>query len=187
MTGKRTLTKDDWLRTAMEFLRTRGIGGVRVLPLARELGVSRGSFYWHFEDRDDLLRCMLDWWDREMTDSVIQFANESRGSATKRLTTVAADVVRSRRNRYEAAIRTWAEGDKRAAKTLRRVVHKRLDYITSLFREAGFSPVDARTRGDLLAVYIMSEDWILADETVETRLRLLRRQIRLLTSQEKSQ
>jgi hypothetical protein len=125
---------------------------------------------------------MLDWWDREMTDSVIQFANESRGRAEKRLMAMAEDVVRSHRNRYETAVRTWAEGDKRAAKTLKRVVHKRLDYVTSLFREAGFSPAEARARGDLLAVYIMSEDSILADETVETRLRLLRRQIRLLTS-----
>ena len=181
MPDRSTLTKDDWLKAAMELLRTRGIGGVRVLPLAKQLGVSRGSFYWHFEDREDLLRCMLEWWDREMTDSVIQFANASRGSAQRRLMAVAEDVVRSQRNRYETAIRTWAEGDKRAAKTLRRVVHKRLDYINSLFREAGFTPAEARARGDLLAVYIMSEDSILADETVETRLRLLRRQIRLLT------
>lgn len=182
MSARETLTKDDWLRAAMELLRTRGIGGVRVLPLAKGLGVSRGSFYWHFEDRDDLLRGMLDWWDREMTDSVIQVANESRGSPRARLMAVAEDVVRFDRNRYEAAIRTWAEGDKRVAKTLKRVVHKRLDYVTSLFRESGFSPADARARGDLLAVYIMSEASILADETLETRLRLLRRQVRLLTS-----
>lgn len=182
MSGRKALTKDDWLGAAMELLRTRGIGGVRVLPLANELGVSRGSFYWHFEDRDDLLRSMLDWWDREMTDGVIQFANESRGSPRKRLMAVAEDVVRFNRNRYETAIRSWAEGDKRAAKTLKRVVTKRLDYVTSLFREAGFPPADARARGDLLAVYVMSEDSILAHETMETRLRLLRRQIRLLTS-----
>ena len=181
MSGTKTLTKDDWLRAAMELLRTRGIGGVRVLPLAKQLGVSRGSFCWHFEDRDDLLRSMLDWWDREMTDGVIQVANGSSGSPRARLVAVAEDVVRFDRNRYEAAIRTWAEGDKRVAKTLKRVVNKRLDYVTSLFREAGFSPAEARARGDLLAVYIMSEDSILADETVEARLRLLRRQIRLLT------
>ena len=54
--------------------------------------------------------------------------------------------------------------------------------MTSLFRELGFSPAEARARGDLLAVYIMSEDSILVDETLETRLRLMRRQIRLLTS-----
>ena len=181
MSGRKTLTKDDWLRAAMELLRTRGIGGVRVLPLANALGVSRGSFYWHFEDRDDLLRCMLDWWDREMTDRVIRFANESRDSPQKSLMAVAEDVIRSDRNRYETAIRTWAEGDKRAAKTLKRVISKRLDYVTGLFREAGFSPAEARARGDLLAVYIMSEYSILADETLETRLRLVRRQIRLLT------
>lgn len=183
----RTLTRDDWLRAAMELLRTRGIGGVRVLTLAQKLRVSRGSFYWHFENRQELLDSMLDWWDREMTDSVIEFADKGRGTARKRLMAVAEDVVRSRRNRYEAAIRTWAEGDKRAARTLRRVVHKRLDYITNLFREAGFSPADARARGNLLAVYIMSEDSILAEETVEKRLRLLQAQVRLLTSQGTSQ
>ena len=181
MSARETLTKDDWLRAAMELLRTRGIGGVRVLPLAKGLGVSRGSFYWHFEDRDDLLRSMLDWWDREMTDTVIQVSNEERRSPRTRLMAVAEDVIRFRRNRYDTAIRSWAEGDKRVAKTLKRVVHKRLDYVTSLFREAGFSPAEARARGDLLAVYIMSEDSILADETLETRLRLMRRQIRILT------
>ena len=181
MSGRQNLTKDDWLHAAMELLRTRGIGGVRVLTLAKNLRVSRGSFYWHFEDHDDLLRSMLDWWDREMTDTVIQVANESLGSPTKRLMAVAEDVVRHERNRYEAAIRTWAEADKRAARTLKRVVNKRLDYITGIFREAGFSPAEARARGDLLAVYIMSESSILTHERVETRLRLLRRQVRLLT------
>ncbi len=165
----------------MELLRTRGIGGVRVLTLAQILRVSRGSFYWHFEDHDDLLRSMLDWWDREMTDGVIQVANESRGSPTRRLTAIAENVLTLDLNKYDAAIRTWAEGDKSAAKTLKRVVSKRLDYITGVFEDAGFTPADARARGDLLAVYIMSENSILAHETLETRLRLMRRQIRLLT------
>ena len=182
MPRKKPLTKDDWLRAAMDMLRTRGIGGVRVLPLAENMRVSRGSFYWHFENLQDLQDSMLDWWDREMTDSVIQVSNEDRSSPRTRLMAVAEDVVRFRRNRYDTAIRSWAEGEKRAAKFLNRVVRKRLDYVTSLFRELGFSPAEARARGDLLAVYIMSEDSILVDETLETRLRLMRRQIRLLTS-----
>ena len=180
MPGKH-LTKDDWLAAAMDLLRTRGIAGVRILPLAKRLGVTRGRFYWHFEDHDDLLRSMLDWWDREMTDSVIRFSGETRGGVERRLMAIAEEVVRSNANRYESAIRTWAESDKRAANTLARVVHKRIDYVTDLFREAGFAPAQAQARGNLLAVYIMSEDSILAEETVETRLRLLRRQIRLLT------
>jgi hypothetical protein len=64
---------------------------------------------------------------------------------------------------------------------LRRVQQKRLGYVTGLFREAGFSAREATARGHLLAVYLMSEEAVHMDESLETRLRLLRRQIRSLT------
>jgi AcrR family transcriptional regulator len=179
---KKSLTKDDWLRAAMAVLRTRGIGGVRVLPLAKKLGVSRGSFYWHFENQQDLRNSMLDWWHREMTDTIIEQTSSMRGSAEKRLIFAAELILRDGYNRYDPAIRSWAAGDKKAAKVMRRVVKKRLDYIFSLFREAGFSAAEARARGDLLAVYLMSEEAILFDESLEDRLRLLRRQVRSLTN-----
>lgn len=60
-------------------------------------------------------------------------------------------------------------------------MRKRLGYVTGLFREAGFSPSEARARGHLLAVYIMSEGAIHMDESPETRLRLFRWQVRSLT------
>ncbi len=181
MPKKKSLTKDDWLRAGMGLLRTRGVGGVRVLTLAKNLRVSRGSFYWHFEDRQDLLDSMLDWWDRELTDAVIEHANAVRGGAEKRLLLAAEGIVANGLSRYDPAIRSWAEGDKKAAKVLRRVIRKRVDYISGLFEEAGFPPGEARGRGDLLAVYLMSEAAIHIDESLETRLRLLRRQVRLLT------
>jgi len=179
---KKTLTKDDWLRAAMEMLRTRGIGGVRVLPLAKELSVSRGSFYWHFEDLQDLKDSMLDWWDRELTDPVIELAGAIGGSAQKRLLAVGEDVLTADRGRYEWAIRSWAEDDKKAAKVLRRVVRKRLDLITGLFADAGFSPAEARSRAEIMAVYLMSEQAVLMDASLKDRLRLLRRQVRSLMS-----
>ncbi|MDH3623011.1 MAG: TetR/AcrR family transcriptional regulator [Myxococcales bacterium] len=182
MPTKKSLTKDDWLEAAMEMLRSQGIGGVRVLPLAKKLRVSRGSFYWHFEDLQDLKDSMLGWWDREMTESVIELANATRGSAEKRLIAAGKNILTAHRNRYELAIRSWAEDDKKAARVLRRVVRKRLDYITSLFADAGFSPAEARARGELVAVYLMSEEAILMDESLKGRLRLFRRQVRSLMS-----
>ncbi len=182
MPPKKSLTRNDWLRAAIETLRTQGIGGVHVLPLAKKLRVSRGSFYWHFEDLKDLRDAMLDWWDREMTESVIELANATRGSAEKRLIAAGENILTAHRNRYELAIRSWAEDDKKAAKVLRRVIRKRLDYITSLFAEAGFSPAEARARGELMAVYLMSEEVILMDESLKDRLRLFRRQARSLMS-----
>jgi len=166
----------------MEMLRTRGVGGVRVLPLAKKLRLSRGSFYWHFENRQDLLDAMLDWWDREMTDVVIDRANAARGGAKKRLLLAAENIVTNDLTRYDSAIRSWAQGDKKAAKALRRVIRKRLDYISGVFEEAGFPLGEARARGDLLAVYLMSEAAIHIEESLETRLRLVRRQVRFLTS-----
>ena len=182
MPTKKSLTKDDWLRAAMELLRTRGIGGVRVLTLAKRMRVSRGSFYWHFENQQDLLDSMLDWWDRQMTDTIIEQTGSVRGSAEKRLFFAAELILRDGYSRYDSAIRSWAAGDKKAARVMRRVIKKRLDYIFRLFREAGFPPAEARARGDLLAVYLMSEEVILIDKSLKDRLRLVRRQVRSLTS-----
>jgi AcrR family transcriptional regulator len=179
---KKSLTKDDWLRAAMELLRTRGVGGVRVLTLAQELRVSRGSFYWHFDDRQYLLDSMLDWWEREMTDTVIQLEKTGRAGPQRRLLTVAEEILTANRTRYDPAVRSWAEGDKKAAKVLRRVLRKRLDFVSGLFEEIGFTPAEARARGDLLAVYLMSEWAIHMDESFDSRLRLVRRQVRLLSS-----
>jgi AcrR family transcriptional regulator len=181
---RRVLTKDDWLRAAMKVLRTQGVGGVRVLGLARSLGVTRGSFYWHFRDRQDLLDHMLDWWDREMTDTVIRHTDGVRGDAVKRIVALAELVPRKDLNRYDSAMRAWADGDRKVAAVTRRVTRKRLEYVAGLFREAGFSPREATTRGHLLAIYIMSEGVVLAGESLQTRLRLLRRQVRTLTRPE---
>ena len=182
MPRKKSLTKDDWLRAAMEMLRTRGIGGVRVLPLAKNMRVSRGSFYWHFENLQDLQDSMLDWWDREMTDSVIERVETAPRDGQKRLMVAGENILRADLSRYDSAIRSWADGDKKAARVLRRVLRKRLDYIISLFAEAGFSPAEARARGKLMAVYLMSEGAILMDESLKDRVRLLRRQVRSLMS-----
>ena len=89
----RVLTKDDWLGEAMELLRSQGVGGVRILTLAKSLQVSRGSFYWHFRDRRDLLDHMLDWWDRQMTDTVIEFTRTGE-SGPERVTFRTAALLR---------------------------------------------------------------------------------------------
>jgi len=180
-----TLTRDDWLAGAMELLRERGVGGVRILTLAQRMEVSRGSFYWHFRDLADLLDGMAEWWAREMTDSVIRYTETLSGRGARRLQALGEFILESRLNRFDTAVRSWAQGDERATAVLRRVMQKRLDYVSSLFREAGFSPREATARGHLLAVYLMSEETVHMDESVEMRLRLLRRQIRSLTKPSK--
>ena len=183
MTARRTLSQDDWLEKALSVLLTDGVGGVRVLRLAKALGVTRGSFYWHFRNRQDLLDHLLDYWDREFTDPVIRHVEKAKRRGRKRILALAEFILRMNATRYDMAIRNWADGDRKAAKGVRRVMRKRLDYVTGLFREAGFSPADARARGHLLAIYLMSEGAIHDGESFQMRLKLLRRQVRTLTAQ----
>ncbi|NNE20438.1 MAG: TetR/AcrR family transcriptional regulator [Myxococcales bacterium] len=167
----------------MELLRTRGVGGVRVLTLAQKLGVSRGSFYWHFEDRQDLLSSMLEWWEGQMTDTVIELDRAGRASPRKRLMTIAERILEADLNRYDASVRSWALDDRNVKKALRRVIRKRVDYVSNLFEQAGFTPAEARTKGDLLAVYLMSESTVHMGETLDSRRRLVRRHVRSLTNE----
>ena len=60
-----TLSREEWIVAAIEALRSGGIDAVRIEVLARQLGVSRGSFYWHFEDRAELLATILARWEEE--------------------------------------------------------------------------------------------------------------------------
>jgi AcrR family transcriptional regulator len=120
-----------------EGLRALGVGGpdaVRIEKLAQALGVTKGGFYWHFDDRGALLEEMLDTWERIGVDAVIERVEEEGGDARAKLRRLFAiatsgdDLLK-----IELAIRDWARRDKTVAKRLRRVDNRRMDYMRSLF------------------------------------------------------
>jgi AcrR family transcriptional regulator len=120
-----------------EGLRALGVGGpdaVRVEKLAQALGVTKGGFYWHFEDRPALLAEMLDAWERLVVDEVIDRVDSGGGDARARLRRLSALAGSSRDvMKMELAIRDWARRDRAVAKRLRRVDNRRMDYMRSLF------------------------------------------------------
>jgi AcrR family transcriptional regulator len=128
------LSKDDWLQLALEVLDQSGIEAVRVLPLSKRLGVTRGSFYWHFESREALLHEMLEYWERELTDTVIKRV-EIIEDPLSRLQNVLIQVMLHQRNRYDRAVAAWGLFDVHVGPSYRRVVMKRLEYLESLIRE----------------------------------------------------
>src|ERR1700758_4279177 len=82
--GRGQFGPDDWIRAAHRVLESRSIDAVRVEVLAKEMGVTKGSFYWHFKDRDDLLQRMLTAWRDAATEQII-FRFESRGLPAREL------------------------------------------------------------------------------------------------------
>jgi AcrR family transcriptional regulator len=172
----------DWLRAALDALETGGIGAVRILSLASALGASRGSFYWHFRDRDDLLARMLEFWETELTDRVIERARRADQDPRAQLRALLEDVLEQRQGRYDPAVRAWALHDKRAAAAARRVDRTRFAFAESLFREMGFGSAEAAARGRLTLAYLEGDHFLLVREAPKDRRRFLELRHRLLTA-----
>jgi len=128
--------RDSWIE---EGLRALGVGGpdaVRVEKLAQALGVTKGGFYWHFEDRPALLEEMLDAWERLVVDEVIDRVESEGGDARAKLWRLSGLAGSSRElTKIELAVRDWARRDQAVAERLRRIDDRRIGYMRSLFRE----------------------------------------------------
>ena len=154
---KKRLSRNDWMRAALEAVSDRGVHEVKVSLLAKKLGATTGSFYWHFKNRHDLLEALLDWWETEMTDAAINEARQFDGTAEERILGLMRRVVSDRLARYDIAIWQWALSDRRAKRVYGRVVKKRFDFACWMFEEAGFSKEQAKRRGRMMVVYLMGD------------------------------
>jgi AcrR family transcriptional regulator len=167
-----------------EGLRALGVGGpdaVRIEKLAQGLGVTRGGFYWHFEDRGALLDEMLDAWERVVIDEVIERVEGEGGDARAKLRRLSAiagssdDLVR-----IELAIRDWARRDKAVAKRLKRVDNRRMDYMRSLF--GAFCPDEEEVEVRCMVFYSlwMGSHFIAADHGARSRTDVVKAALRRL-------
>jgi AcrR family transcriptional regulator len=127
--------RESWIEEGLRALGRGGPEAVRIEPLARALGVSKGGFYWHFDDRRALLEEMLDTWERTWVDEVIEAVEDGDGDARSRLRGLFALATASGGEllKIELAIRNWARREEAVAKRLRQVDNKRMDYMRSLF------------------------------------------------------
>ncbi len=83
--SRRRLSREDWLENSLTVLSEEGLAGLQIQGLSAALSVSRGSFYWHFEDRQDFIRALLAYWYKEYTEGVPAAVGRDGGSAEERL------------------------------------------------------------------------------------------------------
>ena len=166
---RKRLSRNDWLQHAMETLRSEGVGGLQVEPLAKSLGVTAGSFYWHFKDRQNLLDAVLDHWTERMVTALNEHAPKFPGDPKTRLLSLIEEIELQDRGRYELAVRVWAFTDKRAQRAVKTVDRKRLDYVGGMFREMGFQGDDAVVRARLMMCYQIAEPGVTPRATNDER------------------
>ena len=155
------LRAEDWVEAARAAMVEGGIDAVAVEPLARRLGVTKGSFYWHFRDRRALLDATLERWEKESTEARIS-ASRRISDPRERLIRLGEEVFGDApldgdasgqgilpRHAFELAVSDAAE-DPVVRPVLRRVIEHRVGYLEECYRELGFSPEEARHRALLV-------------------------------------
>lgn len=142
------LAKEAWVDTAIEVLGETGLEGLAVESLATRLGVTKGSFYWHFKNREDLLRAVLERWEREATDGVIEALERVADPAQRLRQLFSFSLGNVAHLRAEAALRAGAlAGDASMAASVHRVMTRRLEYTQSVYAAMGEPAGEAKRMG----------------------------------------
>ena len=148
------LSRDDWVRAALLALADGGTAAVAVEPLAARLGATKGSFYWHFRDRRELIEAALETWERTATDDIIAEL-ETVADPFERLRRGLVIAMELEEDEYPDVRLLPSARDPVVAPVAARVQTKRLAFLARCFRELGFAPAEARQRARLAnSVYI---------------------------------
>ena len=161
-----------WVEEGLRALAEGGPDAVRVEALARRLGVSKGGFYWHFDDRGALLDEVLETWERRVVDEVVDVVESGGGDARARLASLFSMVTSGVRT-SDLAIRDWARRDRAVARRLRRVDNRRMDYMRGLFSE--FCPDEGDVEARCLITFSLrlGDHLIAADNGPRSRTEVL--------------
>jgi len=163
-----------WVEAALQALATGGPESIRVEALAARLGVTKGGFYWHFEDRAALLEEMLDHWEQTVVGDVIAEVESEPGEPRAKLrrlfelASTAVDLLP-----MELALRDWSRRDAKVAARLHRVDNRRMQYLRTLFGPICADEDDVEARCMLAFSLFIGSPFIAAEHPGRSRSRVL--------------
>jgi AcrR family transcriptional regulator len=167
--------RSSWIHEGLRALAAGGPDAVRIEPLAQSLGVTKGGFYWHFDDRRALLEEMLDAWEREGVDEVIERVEAEPGDARAKLRRLFA-LARSSGDvlKVDLAVRDWARREARVAERLRRIDNRRMDYMRALFGAICSDEDEVEARCMLAFSLWIGNHFVAADHGARSRADVLK-------------
>lgn len=173
--------RSSWIDAGLRALAAGGPDAVRIEPLAQALGVSKGGFYWHFDNRGALLEEMLAAWERISIEEVIAQVEQEGGDGRTRLRRLfALASAREDLLRIDLAVRDWARREPAVAERLRRVDNRRADYLRTLFGDFCADADDVEARSLLVGALWIGNHFMAADHGSRTRADVLELALRRL-------
>ena len=184
--GHARVTREDWLRVALDLLISDGVEAVKVAVIGEKLQVSRSSFYWYFDNRRDLLDALIERWQRSNTRALVAQAEAPAATITAAVCNVFRCAVDPGLfdNRLDFAVRDWARKQGSVRGILDRSDGRRLAALAAMFRRYDYDERDALTRARIL--YFMQLGYSDAElhESMEERLELLPNYLEAFTGRE---
>ena len=148
---RKQLQRIDWLLSALEIFVAEGIDAVRITRLAQDFGVTRGSFYWHFENREDLIDALVSYWKdkntRAITESVANASNLAEGIFRFFETCIDAALFDPR---LDLALREWARRSSEVRNMVDIEDEARIKSLCEFFTRFGYAMPDALIRARVL-------------------------------------
>lgn len=151
-----SIHRSDWINAALGAFRSGGVNAVSVESVARELGLTKGSFYWHFSTRDELLEELLRVWETE-TDELVAAAARAEAPLDRVLEFFAV-VARNRGQVPDIEYFSWARRDAAVAGRIAATESKRIAFIAKQLRDAGLDRDEAARRAEI--GYLSAAGWL---------------------------
>ncbi|GAB2888709.1 hypothetical protein GCM10027046_16440 [Uliginosibacterium flavum] len=168
---RQPLDRATWIEFATGVLAEDGVDGLRVEVLARKLGVTKGSFYWHFKDRQALLSATVTTWRdarvQEVEQQVAIPAHEAHAQI-RRILDQYATQPNQQRMRTELALRDWARRDLLVAAAVEAVDQARLQNAVRLFSLAGYVDEEAHTRALLMFTHVFGLSMMMFEKSISS-------------------
>jgi AcrR family transcriptional regulator len=154
---KKRLSRACWQEAALELLHNEGINAVTVDALTEKLDITRGSFYHHFKDRQDLSKEMLEFWKQKWTVELRDDVDALGIDGLQSLKALGNLIKHRKAAGYDIAVRAWAVHDEMAREVVKESDKIRLDFIRIQFAKIGFKGLDLENRSRLFLYYAMAE------------------------------
>jgi len=167
----RPLDREQWIKAARAKLIVGGVGQVRVEVLARELGVTPGSFYWHFKDKADLLDALREDWERQNSAPLFSAVAAAPRDPDAMLDALMEAWIKEAGfdPAYDAAMRDWARTSPEVEQAVHREDERRIELITSIYHTAGVTGEDAMIRARIVHYHQVGYYAMRVRETPEQR------------------
>lgn len=159
-----SMTEQSWIDAAVQHIIKASISDIRVEKLARDIGVTKGSFYWHFRDRQHLLQRVLEQWTERATIRITEWSKLGDSSGVERIARLLSLPANASNGNYgadiELAVRSWARRDEAAADIVAEIDKLRFENFVELISELGFPHEEAHKRAAIALSFMLGDAFL---------------------------